>query len=163
MKLYEITAQHKELLALADESEDMAESVKDTMDMLEGNFNDKAISLIYVHENMTGDVEAIKSQIERLTARKKAIENQQARMKEYLRTNMEASGIKKITCPIFTITLKNGRDIVSIDDESKIHSDYLNIETTMVPMKREILTALKNHFLVEGASIVKSKSSISIK
>ncbi len=84
-------------------------------------------------------------------------------MKEYLRINMEASGIKKIECPIFTITLKAGRDIVQINDEEKIPSDYLNIKTTMTPMKKEILAALKEGDEVAGANIVKSKSSISIK
>ncbi len=161
--LYQITEDHKELLKLADENEDMAQAVADTMELIEGDFNDKAISLIHVVNDMGEGVETIKNEIDRLTARKKAIENKQASMKEYLRINMEASGIKKIQCPIFTITSKAGRDIVLIEDEEKIPSDYLNIKTTMTPMKREILAALKEGDDISGARIVKSKSSISIK
>lgn len=161
--LYEITEDHKELLKLADESEDMAQAVADTMELIEGDFNDKAISLIHVANSMCDDVEVLKNEIERLVARKKVIENKQASMKDYLRINMESSGIKKIQCPIFTITLKAGRDVVSIDDSEKIPADYLNIKTTMVPMKREILAALKEGDSVAGASIVKSSSSILIK
>ncbi len=161
--LYKITEDHKELLNLADESEDMAQAVADTMELIEGDFNDKAISLIHVVNTMGDDVEIIKNEIARLSARKKTIENKRESMKEYLRINMEASGIKKIICPIFTITLKSGRDIVQINDEDKIPSDYLNIKTVMAPMKPEILAALKEGEEVAGASIVKSKSSISIK
>ncbi len=161
--LYEITQDHKELLKLADENDDMASAVANTMELIEGDFNDKAVSLIHVVNNMGSDVETIKTEIIRLSARKKAIENKQEAMKDYLQINMEESGIKKITCPIFTITLKNGRDIVQIDDEESIPSDFLDIKTIMTPMKKEILAALKSGEDVAGASIVKSKKTISIK
>ncbi len=161
--LYEITEDHKELLKLADENEDMAQAVADTMELIEGDFNDKAISLIHVVNNMGDDVEIIKNEIKRLTDRKKVIENKQKSMKDYLKINMESSGIKKITCPIFTITLKAGRDTVNIDDIEKIPADYLDIKTTMTPMKREILADLKEGIEIEGASIIKSMSSILIK
>ncbi len=163
MKLYEISAEHRELEKLADESDDMAQAVADTMESTEGDFNDKAISLIHVVNNMSGDVEAIKSEITRLTERKKSIESRQQSMRDYLLFNMQETGIKKISCPLFTITLKNGRDIVRIDDESKLSTDYLNIKTTMTPMKREILAALKKGESVDGASLATSKPSLLIK
>lgn len=161
--LYEITEQHKELLKLADESDDMAQAVADTMEGIEASFDDKAISLITVEKNMEADVLAINSEIERLTKRKQIIVNKQNSMKEYLRINMEETGISKITCPLFAITLKKGRDIVKIQDEDKIPTDYLNIKTSVTPMKREILAELKAGNDVEGAILVKSKSSILIK
>ncbi len=161
--LYKITEDMKGLQLLAENEELDHQTIVDTMDGINESFNDKAISLIHVVNTMGDDVETIKNEIARLSARKKAIENKQESMKEYLRINMEASGIKKITCPIFTITLKAGRDIVIINDEDKIPSDYLNIKTVMAPMKLEILAALKEGEEVAGASIVKSKSAISIK
>ena len=94
MKLYKIAEQHKELLKLADESEDMAIAVADTMESIEGDFEDKSISLIHVVNNMATDVIAIDTEIARLTARKKSITNKQESMIEYLRINMESSDIK---------------------------------------------------------------------
>jgi chaperonin cofactor prefoldin len=161
--LHEITDKHRDLIALADQDEDMAQAVADTMESIEGEFEDKALSLITVVNNMDADAEAIKNEISRLSARMKSIENKQNHMREYLRVNMEASGINKIQCPLFTITLAKGRDIVSIDDEDKIPADYLNIKTIMTPMKKEILSALKEGEDVPGASITKSKSSLRIK
>ncbi len=73
--LYRITEDHKELLALADENEDMAQAVADTMELIEGDFNEKAISLILVVNTLGSDVEIIKNEIARLSERKKIIEN----------------------------------------------------------------------------------------
>jgi len=161
--LHEITDKHRDLIALSEESEDMAQAVADTMEAIEGEFEGKALSLMSVVSNMGADVLAIKSEIERLNGRKKAIENRQASMKEYLKMNMEASGINKIKCPLFTITLAKGRDIVRIDDIDKLPTDYLDIKTVITPMKREILAALKAGEIFDGASLVKSSNSIRIK
>ena len=163
MHLYDITEQHKELLKLADESEDMAQAVADTMEAIDGEFNDKAISLIHVVNNMGADVTTLDDEIKRLTARKKTIVNKQESMKEYLRINMTETGINKISCPLFTITLAAGRDIVQVDDEDKIPTDYLDIKTVVRPMKAEILKMLKSGITIDGVSLVKSKSSIRIK
>ena len=163
MKLYELTEQHKELALLAETDDNMAEAVENTMEALEGDFNDKAISLITVVNNINTDVTAIQYEIERLTSRKKVMTNRQESLREYLRTNMEEYGISKIQCPLFTITLAKGRDIVQIQDEEKIPTDYLNIKTSVTPMKREILAELKNGNDIPGAILIKSKSSIRIK
>lgn len=161
--LYEITAKHKELALLAEENEDMAQAVSDTMEAIEGEFNDKALSLVNVMKNIGESIPSIDAEIARLTARKKSIENNQAHMTNYLQVNMEASGISKIECPLFTITLAKGRDIVQIDDADKIPSDYMNYKTSASPMKKEILTALKEGEEIAGASLTKSKNSIRIK
>jgi len=161
--LHQITDKHRELMELAETSEDMAQAVADTMESIEGEFEEKALSLMSVVSNMDGDVLAINVEIERLTSRKKAVENRQASMKNYLKMNMEASNINKITCQLFTITLAKGRDIVQIDDLNKIPADYLNIKTSYTPMKKEILAALKEGEKIEGASLVKSDNSIRIK
>ena len=161
--LYEITEQHKELAKLAEESDDMAMAVADTFESIEGEFEAKSISLIHVVKNMEADVVAIETEIKRLTDRKKTITNRQDSMREYLRINMEASEISKITCPLFTITLAKGRDMVQIDDVEKIPTDYLNIKTSVVPMKKEILADLKTGIEIPGTLLIKSKTSLRIK
>ena len=161
--LYEITAKHRDLALLAEENEDMAQAVADTMELVEGEFEDKAISLINVMKNIGAGIPSIDAEIARLTARKKTIENNQKHMTNYLQTNMEASGINKIECPLFTITLAKGRDIVSVDDESAIPAEYMNYKTSASPMKKEILAALKEGEEIEGVSMIKSKTSIRIK
>lgn len=161
--LYKLTEQQKELQEIAGNSDLPIEAFADTFDALEGQFNDKAVSVIHVVKNMDSDVEAIDAEIKRLADRKKAIKNKQESIREYLRTNMEANEITKIECPLFTITLAKGRDVVVIEDEHIIPDDLVDVSVVTKPNKAEILRLLKADKLVPGARIEKSKTSLRIK
>lgn len=162
--LYAITEQFKELAALAENAdEDLAVALRDTMEGIEGEFQEKGKAIAMVTLNIDGDLEAIQSQIDRLTERKRIIANRKESLKEYLRTNMEASGITKITHPLFTITCGKGKPIVVIDDEKAIPDDYVNVKVTSAPDKAAIAKAIKDGIEVPGAHTETGKSSISIK
>lgn len=162
--LYAITEQFKELAALAENAdEDLAVALRDTMEGIEGEFQEKGKAIAMVTLNIDGDLEAIQSQIDRLTERKRIIANRKESLKEYLRTNMEASGITKISHPLFTITCGKGKPIVIIDDEKAIPDDYVNVKVTSAPDKAAIAKAIKNGIEVPGAHTEIGKSSISIK
>lgn len=162
--LYEISKQYQELAALAESGdEDLAVAVRDTMEGIEGEFQEKGKALAMVTLNMDGDLEAIQSQIDRLTERKRVLQNRKESLKEYLRTNMEASGISKITHPLFTIALSKGKPIVVIDSENDIPDEYMNTKVTSTPAKAEIAKAIKEGIEVPGAHSEIGKSSISIK
>lgn len=162
--LYAITEQFKELAALAENAdEDLAVALRDTMEGIEGEFQEKGKAIAMVTLNIDGDLEAIQSQIDRLTERKRIIANRKESLKEYLRTNMEASGITKISHPLFTITCGKGKPIVIIDDEKAIPDDYVNVKVTSAPDKAAIAKAIKDGIEVPGAHTEIGKSSISIK
>lgn len=162
-KLYQITEQHRELQVLVDAEELSPEAVADTFEAMEGEFNEKAVSVVHVIENMQSDVGAVEAEIKRLTARKTALANRRDSIREYLRSNMEASGITKIECPLFAITISKGRDIVAIEDEALIPDELVEVSVISKPDKREILKRLKAGESVPGANIQKSKSSLRIK
>lgn len=161
-KLYEISAQFKELQAIANDDE-MAVAVADTLESMEGEFNEKANAIVSMVLNMDGDVEPIDSAIERLQARKKVIQNKQASLKNYLRENMERTSIKKISCPLFTITCVEGRELAYIDNEEALPDEYLSVKTTVSPDKTAITKALKEGKEIEGVHLERAKSSIRIK
>jgi hypothetical protein len=164
MKLYEITDQHKQLESIEPTGEaTLDEAIAETFEMIEGAFNEKAVSLITVVNNMDADTAALDHEIKRLQARKNVINNQQAGLREYLRTNMETTGITKITCPLFGITLAKGRQIVQINDEEKIPTDYLKMVVSKSPMKKELLEDLKAGKEIAGVSLTTSKTSLRIK
>lgn len=160
--LYEITESLKELSDLS-EVPDMAVAVRDTLEAVEGEFNDKAVSVAHFIRNLDSDVEAIDNEVKRLNDRKKALKTKQESIKDYLRENMEATGIKKIECPLFSISCVAGRDVVTINDEAALPDDYVEVKSEVKPVKATILKALKEGVEVPGASISKSKSSIRIK
>jgi hypothetical protein len=162
--LYTITEQFKELAELAENAdEDLAIALRDTMEGIEGEFQEKGKAIAMVTLNIDGDLEAIQSQIDRLTERKRIITNRKESLKEYLRTNMEASGITKISHPLFTITCGKGKPIVVIDDEKAIPDDFVSVKVSSAPDKAAIAKAIKDGVEVPGAHTEIGKSSISIK
>ena len=162
--LHEIAKEYREVAAMADsDDEGMAIAVLDTLEAIGGTFEEKAKAVIAVARNRESDVAAIDAEIERLKKRKTAINNQANRLYEYLRENMEATGIKKISCPLFSITLTDGRELACIDDESKLPDELMRVKTEISPDKVEILRRLKEGAEVPGAHIERSQSTIRIK
>ena len=161
-QLYNLTGQIKELNEMADDPE-MAEAVKDTLESLDMELTEKATNIMSLVSNRNSDIKAITDEIARLTQRKKQIENFQNGLKDYLRVNMEALDMKKITCPLFTISLAKGKDIAVITNSDELPDEFVKIEMTTKPVKADILKALKAGEEVKGAHIEKSKASIRIK
>jgi hypothetical protein len=162
--LYQISKEFQELAVLADTAEeDLAVAIHDTMGAIQAEFEDKGKAIAMLTLNIDGDLEAIQSQIDRLAERKRIITNRKESLKEYLRTNMEASGITRISHPLFTISLGKGRPVVVIDNEKAIPEDYFNTKVTSIPDKAMIAKAIKEGADIPGAHSEIGKSSISIK
>ena len=160
MKLYELTAQYNELSNIQDMP---PEAIADTLEALEGDIQQKAESIVAVRAGMEADVAAIDAEIKRLQARKKTIQSREASIRDYLKRNMVAAGIKSIKCHLFSITLAKGRDVVQVDDESSLPDTYVSVKTTIAPDKALILESLKAGKDVPGARIVRSEDSLRIK
>lgn len=160
--LREISGQYLSLLDLANNDEIPIEAITDTLQGIEGEFKEKAVKVVEVINSIESDVSQIDAEIERLRARKKVITNRNQSIREYLMTNMEACEISKISCPLFTITLAKGRDVVVIDNEDELPDEYITVKTSTAPDKTAILAALKEGN-VAGAHIEKSRPSLRIK
>lgn len=163
-KLYELTGQYQELAALAESTdEDMAIAVRDTLGMIEAEFNDKALAVSRIILNFDTDVSAIDAEIDRLQERKRLIVNRQKQIKDYLRENMEAASVTKISCPLFTITLAKGREVAVIDDETQLPDELMRVKTEISPDKNAIASKLKDGEAVPGAHLERGQSFIRIK
>lgn len=162
--LREITEDMLSLQQLSeDDCPDMAQAIQDTMEGIVGSFQDKAEKVAAVILNIGSNIAEVDNEIERLQARKKTMQNKDSAIKAYLRENMEATGITKIECPLFSIALRNGRSMARIDNESELPDDYVKVKTEITPDKTAILKALKEGVEIPGASIDVSKSSVIIK
>jgi hypothetical protein len=161
-KLRDITGQYKELLDLANSDEIPAEAIRDTLQAIEGEFEQKAIKVADVIHNIESDISQIDKEIKRLQARKKVVENRKESIRDFLINNMEACNISKISCPLFTITLVKGRDVVVVDDEDDLPDQYITVKTSTAPDKAALLAALKEG-TIDGAHLEKSKPSLRIK
>lgn len=161
--LYELTGQMKELEKLAEIDEGTEIAVRNTMEAIHGEFNDKAQALATVMLNMDGNTDMIDREIKRLQDKKKRIQNNRATMIDYLRENMQASGIKKISCPLFSITLVQGRESVIIDDSDEIPDDFVNVKTEITADKVKISKAINDGVAVPGAHVERGRPSVQIK
>jgi len=158
MKLYELTTQLRELQNLDLEPELLV----DTIEGIQGSLEIKAENLLSVVSNLSSDVEAIDVEIKRLTSRKRTVKARQDWLREYLRSNMEVAGIDKITCPLFTITLRKALQVVEVlADLGDLPEEY--VKAVYSPDKVKIKAALKAGTEITGCSLIDGKRGLMIK
>jgi uncharacterized protein YlxW (UPF0749 family) len=154
MKLYELTTNYLSLMEMAEEMD--TDTLKDTLESIEEEINDKAENIAKLIKNLNADVDALKIEEKRLADRRKSLENKVTHLKEYLQNQLEVAGLDKVKRPTLTISIQNNPPSVKVLDE-KLLSDY------MIPVepkldKKAILTALKEGMEVSGAELVQGRS-----
>jgi hypothetical protein len=77
------------------------------IDAIADAFDDKAKQVGFLIKNLQAFDMAVTAEAEAMAARAKATKTRIASIKEYLRSNMSAAGVKKIECPQFKITLRD--------------------------------------------------------
>lgn len=122
MKLYEISDQYAALMDMADDIP--ADALADTLESIQADFDEKAINVALVIQNLKSDENQLKEEIDRLVSKKKAIKARQDRLREYLLTNMQAVKKMNIKSPIIVITLK--RTPAKIDKSEDWESRFVN-------------------------------------
>src|SRR5699024_9161319 len=122
MKLYEISDQYAALMDMADDIP--ADALADTLESIQADFDEKAINVALVIQNLKSDENQLKEEIDRLTAKKRAIKARQDRLREYLLNNMQAVKKMAIKSPIIGITLK--RTPAKIDKSEDWESRFVN-------------------------------------
>ena len=104
--LYELTSEFKELLFLA-ETEDLDEqTIKDTLESLGYELEEKADGYAKVIKELEGQIETLKAEIKRLSDRKKTVENNIGRMKKTLEEAMKVAGKPKFKTSLFSFNIQ---------------------------------------------------------
>lgn len=137
MRLYEIPAAYHQLDQLAQEGEDVSAALA----VLDGELAAKAEAVIYVLRNLDAESDAYASEIKRLTERKRTSEANAERLRGYVRSSMETSGIQRIKAGTFSVTLGDGPEKVEIDDEAALPDEYVRI--TRAPNRSALLSHYK--------------------
>lgn len=132
--LYEISEEFQRLYQMADEYNLTPEDIADTVEGLEYELEDKADAYAKVIRSLEGDSASLKAEIERLTARKKTIENNIKNMKKSLEGAMKASGKQKIKTKLFSFGIQKNTPALKIDDPNAIPTEYL------IPQKPKVDT-----------------------
>lgn len=148
--LYELSTQANELYNLL-QSGDIDEQV--FMDTLEGiGAEEKIEDYCEVIASLSADADNFKAEIDRMTARKRAIDNNVKRMKAALLNFLNSSGQQKAKGGTFTVAISHSQS-VNILDETAIPETYL-IEQPPKIDKVSIKKAIKDGKDVPGAAII---------
>jgi hypothetical protein len=158
MKLYEITEQLRELMAIDDIP---AEQLQDTLDLVNDEFEQKAEQVAAFIRELSLDSDGYKAEIDRLSDRKKAIDNKIDSMKDYLRVNMQAADMTKIKGKLFTITLCAPTKTVYVADSALLPDGLVCIKRE--PNKTDIKAQLESGAEIEGCALVQGKARLIIK
>lgn len=155
-KLYEITQKYDIIKRYIAESEVEADDFKLALDEIEGEFADKAESIVKLMANIKGDVEIFKKEEARIYDRRKAMENHHERLKEYLFINMQQSGLAALKAGTFSISVQKNAPSVNLVDEDLVPKEYFKQRLEID--KKSILDDLKAGKRVEGAEIIQKES-----
>jgi len=162
-KLYTLTGQFLALSELADDDDMPANALTDSLEGITGEIEIKAEALLQVVANMDGDITAIDAEIDRLKRRKAIIENRKTSLRDYLQHNMEVSGISKIDCPLFSITLAKPMPMAVIENESLVPAEFVQTKTLTSINKKAVLDALKAGRVIPGCALGESRRSLTIR
>lgn len=151
MTLFEMTDAARHLYALLDAGEIDEQTVLDTMESI--GAGEKLEAYIHVQKQLEAEIVAFKSEIDRMTERKKSLEAQVERLKRAQVDFMLATGQRSATAGTFKLTLRDNK-IVCIENESLIPREFMTEKpATYQPDKKAIMAALKDGKTVAGVHI----------
>lgn len=159
MKLYEIAENYRAFMAAVDAGEIPEDAVADTLDGIEGEFDQKVDNIACLIKELRLEAQAIKEEADRLTARQRQKQVAADRLARYLQAHMQAMGKGKIETARNRITIKKNPVSCKILDEDtvlgflQLHgmADCYKQETTI--KKRELLMRLKDGDEIPGAEL----------
>lgn len=135
------------------------EAFIDTLEAIEGEFSDKAVNVAKYLLHLEAMEEAIKEVERKQKARREFYARKAARMRTYLISQMQVTGITKVDHPEMRLSLAKLPDSVLIEDESLIPDKFWHTKTERVLSK----TAIKEAGGCLGAVIVKDGKRLSIR
>lgn len=157
--LFDIAREYREA---ADKLADLdlpPEAIEDTLESLSGDLEVKATNTAFVIRNLEASAAAIKEAEAQMAARRKAIENRAARVRDYLLANMMVAGIQKIECPFFKLSVRDNPPAVEVYEPGLVPGEYMRQPEPPPPSpdKTAIKEAMKAGVDVPGCKLTVGK------
>lgn len=156
LSLYQMAEPIRQLMQ--DEEVPMEHKI-DTLEMMSDDFREKAQKVAAYIREVEAEATAYDDEVKRLGERKRLLMASADRLKDYLRDNMESTGINKID-GLFKITLGKPSQVVEVN-EATLPQQYFKVSVS--PDKTELAKLLKQGASIQGASLVDGKSKLIIK
>lgn len=155
MSLYVLADEYKQAATQLADLDLPDEVVADTLESLQFPIEQKAANVAMFVRNLESTAEAIKAAEGEMAKRRKALENRAASVREYLKANMLRTGITKIECPMFKISVRDNPVAVRVIDETAIPAKFMRQPEPPPPSpdKKSIGEALKAGEEVPGCAL----------
>ena len=152
LKLYEITAQFKELDRLVATDDLPQELIRDTIEGLVGTFEDKAVSVVKFIRNLEVLADIKDETAKQMKESANRVRRRSEAVKAYLLFQMQATGISKIECPEFSINVRTNPESLKINIDARIPDEYMVTPEPPPPQpdKKAIKAALKGGAHIDG-------------
>ena len=153
MKLYELAIEYREIVQELESDDSLDEqTIKDTLDGVSGDLEHKVLSIARVILEMKATSEARAEAAERMAARAESAAKKAEWLQHYLRTAMEATGLKKAEDAEVIASLKRRPPALHMVNKDLTPPPYWRHYDPPPPKpdRRAILKDLKAGKTVEG-------------
>jgi hypothetical protein len=159
MTLYEMTEAQKQLYELMTSGEIDEEVYADTLEGI--GIADKIEGYCVVKNELSGDLQKIESELERLNKKKKSIENNIKWLNLRLGACLLSMDTTKYNAGTYTVYRRETEQVI-IDDLLKIPAEFLKTRVSETPNKPLIKESIKTGKEIAGAHL-QTNQSITIK
>jgi hypothetical protein len=124
MKLFEISQQFQELERLADNDELAPEFIADTLEGLQGQFEDKAVAVAKFILSLEANADAIAEASKAMELRSIRLQKRADSVRAYLLFHCQALDVKKINTSEIVIARRNNPVAVQVSDDKAVPREY---------------------------------------
>lgn len=152
--LYQLVAQYRELQQI--DAEDIDEqTLKDTLEGLEGELTVKATNVAMLALNLATFAENIEDAAKRMKDRAARVKRRSDQVQSYLKTMMDAAQITKIEAPEFTLSIKKNPHSLMIAPGVTIPDEFMVKPEAPPPHpdNAALKTALKAGRVIDGCRL----------
>lgn len=160
--LYELTGDFLQLRDMLYDDDADPQAVADTMEGIGGEIEEKADGYAKIIRQLSADADTLKTEIARMTERKKALEEKAERLKKTLKEAMEATGKTKFKTACFSFTVANNPASLVVDDPRRVPWQYLTPHEPTVD-KAAIKKAMDEGVNFEGIAHLEKSTRLNIK
>lgn len=161
--LYEYTTSYADLLNYAQSidftDEESKQTFKETLDALDGSIEEKVEGTSKIVKELEYSELAVDTEMKRLSKKKKALKNNQKRLKDYMQYSLEQIGKDKVETDLFTISIRNNPPKVTVTDTESIPENYWKQQEPKLDkttLKQDLLNGTLKDF--KGAHIEQERS-----
>ena len=164
MKLYEIKDLYVRFYDMVDAGEIDDEAIADTLESIDGEFEDKADNIACLIKTFLAEADAIKNEEKTLRERRERKEKQAESLKSYLSTTMLFLGKAKVETARNVLSFRKSTSLQILDEETFMEK-YPELVKVMIGKsvsKKEVTDFIKAGQEFDGAQLTE-KQNLQIK